>query len=106
MYTIMHIADLHRSGVAHISNDELLSCLSADFQRFHQESPSISHLDAIVVTGDLVQGLPLGSIDYPVELARQYAVALQLMIRLVENFLDGNRSRVIIVPVNRDVGVK
>lgn len=103
MYTLMHITDLHRSEVAYISNDELLSCLSADFERFKRESPSISIPDAIVVTGDLIQGLPLGSSGYPTELARQYAVASQLMICLSDYFLEGDRSKVVIVPGNHDV---
>ena len=103
MYTIMHISDLHRSEAAYISNDELLSCLSADYQRFQEESPSISIPNAIVVTGDLVQGLPLGSSDYPAKLARQYDVALELMIGFAENFLDGDRSRLIIGLGNHDV---
>ena len=103
MYTIMHISDLHRSEAAYISNEELLSCLFADCQRFHEESPSISIPNAIIVTGDLIQGLPLGSADYPAKLARQYDVALELMIGLAENFLDGDRSRLIIVPGNHDV---
>ena len=103
MYTIMHISDLHRSEAAYISNDELLSCLSADYQRFQEESPSISIPNAIVVTGDLIQGLPLGSSDYPAELARQYDVALELMIGFAENFLDGDRSKLIIGLGNHDV---
>ncbi len=103
MYTIMHLSDLHRSEAAYISNDELFSCLVADYQRFQEESPSISIPNAIVVTGDLIQGLPLGSSDYPAKLASQYDVALELMIGFAENFLDGDRSRLIIVPGNHDV---
>lgn len=103
MYTIMHISDLHRSEAAYISNGELLSCLLADYQRFQEESPAISFPNAIIVTGDLIQGLPLGSSDYPAKLASQYDVALELMIGLVENFLDGDRSRLIIAPGNHDV---
>jgi len=103
MFTIMHISDLHRSPTHPISNDELLSCLVADRERQRCEAPHVSPVDAIIVTGDIIQGVLLGFEDYTSELRRQYAVALQFLIELAERFVDGDRSRVILLPGNHDV---
>ncbi len=59
--------------------------------------------DAIVVSGDLVEGLLLGSTEYPAALREQYQIAEKLLISLVDEFLRGDRSRVVIVPGNHDV---
>jgi 3',5'-cyclic AMP phosphodiesterase CpdA len=59
-YTILHISDLHRSPTHPIGNDELLSSLVSDFERAATEDPTFGPPDAIVVSGDLVQGVPLG----------------------------------------------
>ena len=99
----MHISDLHRSGDDHISNTELLSCLITDCERFSEETTPISIPEAIVVSGDLVQGLPLDSPDYPKKLERQYDEALELLVGLADKFIGGDRSKVIIVPGNHDV---
>lgn len=103
MYTLMHISDLHRSEDSPISNDELMSCLIADCQRLAAERPPISLPDAIIVSGDLVQGLPLGSNDYPTALEKQYYQAFDLLTGLADTFVGGDRSKVIIVPGNHDV---
>lgn len=103
MYTIMHISDLHRSPTHPISNDELLSCLVADQERQRREIPPISPPDAIIVTGDLIQGVPLDFDDYTSELHRQYNVAREFLIELAQRLIDGDRSRVIVLPGNHDV---
>ena len=62
MFTLLHISDLHRAVAEPFSNDEIMSSLLADMeQRYPTESPPIAKPDAIVVSGDLVQGLPLGN---------------------------------------------
>ena len=103
MYTILHISDLHRPSGGSISNSELLSSLIADFQRSPREAPGLTRPDAIVVSGDLVQGLCMGSESYPDALKAQYEEALQLLLSLSEAFLDGDNARIIIVPGNHDV---
>ena len=103
MYTILHISDLHRTGGEPISNLELLSSLVADFERSAREEPGVTRPDAIVVSGDLVEGLPLESSTYPQGLRAQYQEATELLVSLSNEFLDGDRSRVIIVPGNHDV---
>jgi predicted MPP superfamily phosphohydrolase len=73
MYAIMQISDLHRSEASLLSNDELLSSLTASCGRFVEETPPIQPVDAIVVCGDLTHGLPINSTEYPEALDKQYA---------------------------------
>lgn len=103
MYTLMHISDLHRSGSNPTSNVDLLSSLLVDRQRFSTETPPICSPDAIIVSGDLVLGLPLGAAQYPEALRRQYDEAYDFLARLADSFVDGDRSRIVIVPGNHDV---
>lgn len=103
MYVLMQISDLHRSEVNLISNDELISSLTADCGRFVVEKPPIHPSNAIVVCGDLVRGLPLDSTEYPKVLEKQYADAFDLLTRLADIFLGGDRSKLIIIPGNHDV---
>jgi len=103
MFRLMHISDLHRSRTSPISNDELISGLVSDQERFLTEDPPIGNPDAIIVSGDLVQGLPVGDPTYPEGLEEQYEEALDLLVRLADQFTDGDRSRVVIVPGNHDV---
>ena len=103
LYTILHISDLHRKGGSSVTNQELFSSLVADFQRSARETPALTRPDAIVVSGDLVEGLRLGSTNYPDSLRQQYQEAEELLVYLVNEFLGGDRSRVIIVPGNHDV---
>ena len=67
------------------------------------ETPTLERPDAIVVSGDLVDGLPLESPAYPESLRQQYQEAEELLVSLAVEFLGGDRSRVIIVPGNHDV---
>ena len=60
-------------------------------------------LRAIAVSGDLIHGVPLGADGYEATLAAQYEVAAAFLDELVRRFLDGDRSRVVIVPGNHDV---
>ncbi len=54
-FSILHISDLHRSTADPISNDELISALVGDRDRYLHESPRILPPEAIVLSGDLVQ---------------------------------------------------
>src|SRR5438105_1894721 len=103
MLTLLHISDLHRSSSDPISNSEIVSALLTDRNGFSRELPAVSQPDAIVVSGDLVQGVTLDSADYPAELEGQYEVAFDLLMELANRFVDGDRSRVVIIPGNHDV---
>jgi len=99
----LHISDLHRSPRDNITNAELVSALVSDRQRYLNETPSIRKPDAIVISGDIVQGVSLGTVDADARLAEQYSTALEFIVELTERFVDGDRSRVIIVPGNHDI---
>ncbi len=103
MFTLMHISDLHRSKLHPITNDELLSCLTADSLRYQSEEPPIALPNAIIISGDLVSGLPLKSSEYPTALKDQYSEALDFLIRLTNTFVNGDRSKVVIALGNHDV---
>ena len=102
-FSILHISDLHRSPVDPISNDEFISALIGDRDRYFRESPRILAPEAIVVSGDLIQGVPLGMPNNETRLAEQYTVAEEFLDELVRRFLDGDRSRVVMVPGNHDI---
>ena len=103
MYSILHITDLHRSKGDPISNAELLSALISDRESYEREDPPIRRPDAIVVSGDVIQGVTLNASDFEVELATQYEAAYDFLSQLTDRFLDGDRSRVVIVPGNHDI---
>lgn len=103
MYSILHISDLHRSPNDNISNAELVSALISDRQRYLKEPQRIRRPDAIVISGDIVQGVVLGTTDAKDILAKQYGTALEFIVELTERFVDGDRSRVVIVPGNHDI---
>ena len=102
-YSLLHISDLHRSRSDPIGNDELISALLADRDRFASEIPPIPRPDAIIVSGDLVRGAPLHALDHAAELEAQHRDARDLLERLADEFLDGERSRLVVVPGNHDV---
>ncbi|MDV2990303.1 MAG: metallophosphoesterase [Dehalogenimonas sp.] len=102
-FSILHISDLHRSPHDPISNAELISALVKDRDRYVYEDPKIGVPEAIVVCGDIIQGVSLGSVDYETQLTQQYTVAEEFLDELVRRFLDGDRSRLIMIPGNHDI---
>lgn len=103
MFTILHISDLHRSQAEPIDNASLIASLVADSDRYLGETPRIPRPGAIVVSGDLIQGVPLGTPDWKNLLDQQYKVAESFLNDLCNRFLDGDRTAMIIVPGNHDV---
>jgi hypothetical protein len=71
-FSIMHISDLHRSATDPISNVELVSALVCDRDRYIHEDPRIEPPEAIVVCGDIVQGVRLCVPNHEDELKKQY----------------------------------
>jgi len=100
---ILHISDLHRSAEDPIGNDELLSTLVADRDRYVGEDPSVPGPGYIVVSGDLIQGVARDCPNPTAQLNEQYDVALDFLVRLTEHFAGGDRKRVVLVPGNHDV---
>jgi predicted phosphodiesterase len=102
-FSILHISDLHRSAIDPISNDELISSLVMDRGRYQIEKKTVASPDAIIVSGDLIQGVPIDFPDFEAALAEQYKTAEDFLNRLVNEFLGGDKSKIIIIPGNHDV---
>ena len=99
--TVLHISDLHRTSGPHLSNDELLPAIVSDAARWDAEG--IPKPDLIVVSGDLVQGARLDAPDADAEVDAQYREVGDFLKLLGEEFLDADRSRIVLVPGNHDV---
>jgi len=103
LFSILHISDLHRTPHARISNEELLSALVRDRDSYTQGDTPIRPPDAIVVSGDIVQGIPLKKENGQASLRAQYEEAEEFLSGLAAELLGGDRSKVIIVPGNHDI---
>ena len=101
MPTLLQISDLHRTSDPRIGNDELFAALASDRTRWEIEG--IPNPDLIIVSGDLVQGVAIGSDAVDEEIAMQYKEAEELLTCLADEFLHSDRSRIVIVPGNHDV---
>lgn len=102
-YSILHLSDLHRSPDDPISNDELISALVSDRERYTAEDPKVRAPDFVVVSGDIIQGVPLGTPDFSTRLAEQYQTADAFLSELTDRFLAGDRSKIVLIPGNHDV---
>jgi len=104
VYSILHISDLHRSTEEPLSNNSLLALLLRDRDRYTADLLTpIPAPEAIIVSGDIIQGALLGAPSWSVEVAAQYRVAEELLVALADRFLDGDRSRLVMTPGNHDV---
>lgn len=103
MFSILHISDLHRSRHEPVDNDSLVAALLADRDRYAGETPRVPLPDAIVVSGDIIQGAPIGAVDWQQSMNDQYEVASGFLTNLCDRVLDGDKSRMVIIPGNHDV---
>lgn len=94
IYSILQISDLHKMKDTAYNN--LLQSLIVDREKY--VSKGILSPKYIVVCGDLIQG---GTTDE--EIDNQYADVENFLNELVDSFLNGDKSRIIIVPGNHDV---
>lgn len=99
----MHISDLHRSPADPISNEELISTLVVDRDRYVGETCPIKSPNLIVISGDLIRGAPLGDQNHKNNIKDQYEIAYDFLINLTNRFLDGDKSKLIFVPGNHDI---
>ncbi len=103
MFSILHVSDLHRSKEEPVDNDSLLAALLADRDRYVTATPQIPPPAAIVVSGDLIQGAQLNAKGWQESLEDQYKVAEHFLTTLCNEFLDGDRSRMVMTAGNHDV---
>lgn len=92
--SILHISDIHKGPGMSLTN--LKYSLIRDSERWEEEG--IRRPDYIVLSGDVVQG---GATDE--EICQQYKEAEGFLSELCDEFLQGRRERMIIVPGNHDV---
>ena len=99
--TLLHISDLHRTSNPRLSNADLLAAIVSDATRWDLEG--IPRPELIVVSGDLIQGVELDTVNPDTLVEAQYCEAGEFLERLGEEFVDSDRSRIVIVPGNHDV---
>jgi 3',5'-cyclic AMP phosphodiesterase CpdA len=102
-FSILHISDLHRDLTDEIDNKWLLDSLAKDFEQIARQTPKIAMPALAIVSGDLVHGIRPGLADGGKELNRQYKQAGEFLIGLCEQFFEGKRERIVILPGNHDV---
>ena len=103
MFSILHISDLHRSKEEPLDNNSLIAALLADRDRYACETPAVRPPDAIVVSGDIIQGARIGDPHWRTAMRSQYEVAFDFLDQLCQRFLAGDRKKLIVVPGNHDV---
>lgn len=91
--SILHISDLHKNDEDDFRN--LYQSMRDDCERYEQQG--IQKPNIIVVSGDLIKG---GTQD---EIKQQYQEVKVFLEDLVNYYLDGDKSRIVIVPGNHDV---
>jgi hypothetical protein len=103
LYSVLHISDLHRSKSEPLDNDSLMGALSADLPRYMAGIPAVPKPRAIIISGDLIQGAPPSDPDFRETIRVQYSDAYDLLCRLADTFLGGDRSQIVLVPGNHDI---
>lgn len=102
-FSLLHISDLHRDLSDEVTNEALLYSLERDFDRFEHQADPIPRPKICIVTGDLVYGATPQKSDVDEELKRQYEQAYDFLSGLTNRLLDGDRSRVVLLPGNHDI---
>ena len=95
-YSILHISDLHKGE----GNDfnHLFASLCNDVDSYDQYIPKP---EIIVVCGDLAEGANGEGAEDKIQ--KQYKEVEGFLNKLVDYFLEGNKSKLIIVPGNHDL---
>ena len=99
--SILHMSDLHRDQTSPIGNRVLIDSLERDRDRYAEAG--IMPPNLIIVSGDIVQGIAHDAPDPGTRLRQQYDEAFEFLTELAGRFVDGDKTRIIIVPGNHDV---
>ena len=103
MFSILHISDLHRQPGEEITTATLLNSLERDRERYALGRHKIPSPSIVIVSGDIIHGAARGVTDAAAELDRQYSDAEDFLIAVAESFLEGDRTKIVIIPGNHDV---
>lgn len=95
-FSILHISDLHKPE--NCSLDNVFYSLQKDCDAYIKDG--IGKPEIIVVSGDLVEGSKNDDAENIIKL--QYAEVSKFLDKLVSYFLNGDKSRMVIVPGNHD----
>ena len=95
-YSILHISDLHKGDNNNFNH--LFASLSNDADSYNRIIPKP---EIIVVSGDLAEGANGDGADEKIR--TQYKEVEEFLNNLVNYFLNGDKSRIIIVPGNHDL---
>ena len=99
--SLLRISDLHRDPENPIRNDILLDSVENDRRHYSaEETPRVQPPDLIIVSGDIIHGIMADEADPETKLREQYQEAPDFLNRLTEQFVMGDRGRVVIVPGN------
>lgn len=94
-YSILHISDIHKNP--DMVYESLIQSLERDME-FYTVKENIVSPSFIVVSGDLVQGAYKDEI-----IQEQYREVESFLNGICNRFLNGDKSRVLIVPGNHDI---
>jgi len=91
--SVLHISDLHKDNSDNYDN--LFQSLKDDCEKY--VASGIKKPEVIVISGDLIKG---GTTD---EIITQYSNVAYFVNQLVDFFLNGDKTKIIIVPGNHDI---
>ncbi|MCK9435820.1 MAG: metallophosphoesterase [Synergistaceae bacterium] len=91
--SILHISDLHKEDSDNYDN--LLQSLKDDCEKY--VASGIQKPKIVVISGDLIKG---GTTN---EISTQYSNVTCFINQIVDFFLDGDKTRIVIVPGNHDI---
>lgn len=104
--SILHISDSHRGKDHTITNSSLLISLLNDREKYTKtEEPLIQTPDIIIACGDIIRG-STSKDNSDQEIQQQYAEAIDFLNNLANEFLGGQKERIVLVPGNHDVDWK
>lgn len=94
-YSILHISDIHK--IAGVDYEPLFQSLRRDRDSFTEHDGIVAPA-FVVVSGDLIQGAYNEQ-----EIRDQYKEVESFLVSICDLYLQGDRSRLIVVPGNHDV---
>ena len=97
-YSILHISDLHKPKNCNL--DTLFYSLQSDCEEYTKVG--ITKPEIIVISGDIAEGTKNDGSKAKSIIKNQYAETKRFLENLTNYFLNGDKSRMVIVPGNHD----